>query len=155
MRRSGWWAQSCGGQLLPGAKHPMVWSHHSGHVYLPAWTAPGRGKEHNLFIYFFYFIFTFLKGGSPSESKWVSLNNIDSRNEGKMVKCRDDVGTFLSSLKGTWSSVLISHSSIVPWPLGYHPFQFVLTPALSLSTILLPPTAYYALFVCDPALKTC
>lgn len=151
MPRRGWWAQSRGGRLLPGAKHPRGLSS-------PQWTclpscmdcpASGRGGGNAIYLFICCCCFVFFKGGQPVivkmregqlERRW--------REDGEMHT--DGCWQFSPPSKGhvvLLGTVLVSHPSIVPWPRGYHPFQVAFTPTLSFSADLWPPTAYYAVFV--------
>lgn len=141
MLRCCWWAQSCGGRLLPAAMHPRGLSS-------PQWTClpscmgcppSGRGEE----CYFIYFVL--LKGAARHSQNERSGKDAERWDEGEWNAHRWMLAVF-SPFKGhgvLLGTVLVSHPLIVPWPLACHPFEAAFTHPLSFSASLWPRTAQH------------
>lgn len=80
----------------------VVWAHHSGHVYLPAWTAQPRGGGRNERI---IYLILYFKGGSSVMVKMKKWEGHWARRQGRDSEMHTDgCWQISSSVKGVRSS---------------------------------------------------
>lgn len=80
----------------------VVWAHHSGHVYLPAWTAQPRGGGRNERV---IYLILYFKGGSSVMVKMKKWEGHWTRRQGRDSEMHTDGCWQISSfVKDIWSS---------------------------------------------------